>query len=418
MKMKYLGYFNSGSGFPDEYQGDLFQEIPFLKVGDTNTKGNERYLDYYQHSIDMETRKTLRAFIFPENATVFAKVGAALLLNKRRLIRKPSCLDNNMAGFIPTNCNPLWAYWILNDIDFCIYVNPGAVPSLNESILKELMVPVPSLPLQKAIAAYLDKETARIDALIAKKERQIELLEEKRQAIITSAITKGLNPKAKMKDSGVEWIGEIPQSWVVKRLSFCATFISGATPDKGNDSYWNGEIPWVSPKDMKKRYIDDSIDHLTAEAIAESGLRYAKSNMILVVVRGMILAHSFPVAITTRDVTINQDIKALKFDRQFETEYAAYLLMAFEKIIVSQYTDESAHGTKAIRMDNWKDFPVICPSLQEQKEIIDFLSHTTIQIDTTIGKLKKSCELLREYRSSLITSAVSGQTNVSQEVVK
>lgn len=316
---------------------------------------------------------------------------------------------------------PKYGYYFLHtyDIEKVFYnLGAGVRQSLKYSELKRLPAVVPPLPIQKTIAAYLDKETARIDTLIAKKERQIELLEEKRQAIITRAITKGLDSNVKMKDSGIEWIGEIPEGWSIRRLSFSASFISGATPDKGNDAYWSGEIPWVSPKDMKCRYIDDSIDHLTIDAIKESGLRTVKSDMILVVVRGMILAHSFPVAIATKELTINQDIKALRFDQKFETEFAAYLLTAFEKVVVSQYTDESAHGTKAIRMDNWKNFPLICPTMEDQRRIIAFLAKRTNQIETTIRQIKTSCELLREYRSSLITAAVSGQINIKQEVVK
>jgi type I restriction enzyme S subunit len=306
-----------------------------------------------------------------------------------------------------------WLGELLRIMNLNQYSISAAQPGLAVDRIQDLALPVPPLSIQKTIAAYLDKENARIDELIAKKERQIELLEEKRQAIITRAITRGLDPKANMKDSGVEWIGEIPEGWEVRRLTFCATFISGATPDKGNDSYWSGEIPWVSPKDMKRKYIDDSIDHLTAQAVHESGLRTVSVNMILVVVRGMILAHSFPVAIAVKDVTINQDIKALKFDDKFDTEYAAYQLIGFANIIVAQYTDESAHGTKAIRMENWKDFPILCPSIIEQRHIAEYLSQSTMRIDTAISKISRSVELLNEYRSSLITAAVSGQIDVS-----
>jgi len=194
--------------------------------------------------------------------------------------------------------------------------------------------------------------------------------------------------------------------------------MSGATPDKGNDLYWCGDIPWVSPKDMKRKYIDDSIDHLTKEAIQESGLRWARKNSILVVVRGMILVHSFPVGITTTDLTINQDIKALNFDKRYDFEYAAYLLSGFEKVIVSLYVDDSAHGTKAIRLDNWKDFPLLCPPLDEQRAIVTHLIQKTNEIDFAIRKIESSIKLLQEYRSSLITAAVSGQIDVSHEVAQ
>ncbi len=286
-------------------------------------------------------------------------------------------------------------------------------PAVRPEDIGDIEVHIPPLTIQKTIAAYLDKETARIDDLIAKKERQIELLQEKRQAIITRAVTKGLDPNAKMVDSGVDWIGEIPEGWEIRKLCFSATFISGATPDKGNDLYWDGSIPWVSPKDMKRRYIEDSIDHLSEEAMKAAHLRLIPKGTVIVVVRGMILVHSFPVAITTAELTINQDIKAILFDENFHTEYAALLLEGFEKVTVSLYVETSAHGTKALRLDNWKDFPLLCPPIEEQKEIAAF-AHREIEafnhITTTINQ---SISLLREYRSSLITAAVSGQIDVS-----
>ncbi|MGA2545137.1 MAG: restriction endonuclease subunit S [Rectinemataceae bacterium] len=273
----------------------------------------------------------------------------------------------------------------------------------------------PEFAKQRAIADYLDKHSARIDELIVKKEKQVELLQEKRQAIITRAATKGLDPNAKMKDSGIEWIGEIPVGWEVKRLCFCVSFISGATPDKGNDLYWDGDIPWVSPKDMKRRYIQESIDHISEDAVKEAGLRFVPKRTILVVVRGMILVHSFPVAITTTELTINQDIKALIFRSEFDLEYAAYLLSGLEKVIISLYIEISAHGTKVLRLDGWKDFPVLYPPLEEQRKIADFIKDRTKSLDSIIETIEKSIILLREYRSSLITAAVSGQIDVSHE---
>ena len=119
---------------------------------------------------------------------------------------------------------------------------------------------------QRAIAAFLDRETARIDALVAKKERLIELLQEKRTALITRAVTKGLDPNVPMKDSGVEWLGQIPAHWEVERIKWSARMESGHTPDKKVESYWRGgDIPWVSLADTGQLREADYI------AIAQSG---------------------------------------------------------------------------------------------------------------------------------------------------
>src|SRR5690606_17103116 len=119
--------------------------------------------------------------------------------------------------------------------------------------------------------------TARIDALIEEQQRLIELLKEKRQAVISHAVTKGLDPTVPMKDSGVEWLGEVPAHWVVRKLKNLVSVRGGSTPSKEVELYWEGEIPWVSPKDMKSERISDSIDHVSELAIEDGGLNIVRS---------------------------------------------------------------------------------------------------------------------------------------------
>src|SRR3990172_4646287 len=115
---------------------------------------------------------------------------------------------------------------------------------LSRTKLETINLITPRSDEQRIIAAFLDRETERIDQLIAKKERQIELLQEKRSALISHAVTKGLNPKAKMKDSGIEWLGEIPEHWKLIPLKRVFLVLNGSTPKSGEPDYWDGEIPW------------------------------------------------------------------------------------------------------------------------------------------------------------------------------
>ena len=164
------------------------------------------------------------------------------------------CSNQGCKILIPKNeIFPKYAYYsVLSRKENLVSLGQGSTfRELSSDSLKNVSIPLPPLPLQKAIAAYLDKETTRIDTLIAKKERQIELLQEKRQAIITQAITKGLDPKAKMKDSGVEWIGEIPEGWSVKKLRYIGTCQNGIS--KGGEYFGSGS-PFVSYGDVYKNY--------------------------------------------------------------------------------------------------------------------------------------------------------------------
>jgi type I restriction enzyme S subunit len=274
-----------------------------------------------------------------------------------------------------------------------------------------LYLPVPPLPRQRAIAAYLDGETAKIDAMLAAKERLLALLAEKRRALITHAVTRGLNPDAHMKDSGVEWLGEVPAHWKIAPLRYLVDVTSGSTPDKANAEYWGGDMPWVSPKDMKRDRIADAEDHVTDLALKETTLAHIPPASVLVVIRGMILAHSVPTAITTSVVTINQDMKALRCRPLIEPEFLWAYFRGLEKYIVSQ-TDQSSHGTKKLDTEILGAVPVLLPPTDEQRVIVQTVIDQTATADRLAARLAQSLDLLRERRAALIAAAVTGQVGV------
>ncbi len=285
---------------------------------------------------------------------------------------------------------------------------------LTGDAIRTAVLGVPPLLEQRSIAAFLDRETTKIDALVAKKERVIELLQEKRTALITRAVTKGLDPNVPMKDSGVEWLGEIPVHWDMTKMWNVCEPISGATPPKDDRMYWDGGIPWVSPKDMKRPFIDSSDDTVSECAVSEVGLKLIAAPAVLVVVRGMILAHSFPVAVTTVPVTINQDMKALRLRGNLEPVFFAYWLQGVSRELLAAFVEEAAHGTKAIRMDSWRVIPVQVPPVAEQRVIVTFLDRDTTKVDTLMAKVRDAIDRLKELRTALISAAVTGKIDVRE----
>jgi type I restriction enzyme S subunit len=187
--LKRIGSLQAGAGFPDDEQRVTTEDIPFFKVGDMRSTGNEREMLEWQHTVSEATARRLRAFVFPPGTIVFAKVGAALMLNRRRFLTRPSCMDNNMMGFMPGDCDPTWAMYWLSGLDMGELANPGAVPSVNEGQMRDTPAIVPPRPEQRAIAAFLERETARIDVLVAKVRNAIERLKELRTALISAAVT-------------------------------------------------------------------------------------------------------------------------------------------------------------------------------------------------------------------------------------
>lgn len=214
-------------------------------------------------------------------------------------------------------------------------------------------------------------------------------------------------PYTGYKETDVEWLGPIPTHWDAAKMWRVGTAASGGTPSKDEKGYWGGEIPWVSPKDMKRRFIQSSEDMITELALAETGLKLLEPPVVLIVVRGMILAHTFPVAITSVPVTINQDMKALRFRKGIEPTFVAWLFEGLGAGILGAVVEEAAHGTRVIRMDRWRAVTAPVPPEGEQRAIVAFLNRETAKIDALVARKERLIELLQEQRTALITRAVT-----------
>jgi type I restriction enzyme S subunit len=279
------------------------------------------------------------------------------------------------------------------------------------SVTGRRRVALPPLSEQTTIATFLDRETAKIDALVADYSSLIELLQEKRQAVISHAVTKGLDPTVPMKDSGVEWLGEVPKHWDVIPLKYLTQFRSGGTLSKDNLDFWNGDVPWASAKDLKSETLHDTSDHITETAIERRAAAYIPHGSVLVVVRGMILARTFPVTIAAVPMAINQDLKALVPFQAITGPYLARCLQASAEESTRRI-DEAGHGTKALRMDAWTSIDLPVPRVEEQNVICDVVDTETAKLDILIADAEEAITLLQERRTALISAAVTGKIDV------
>lgn len=285
------------------------------------------------------------------------------------------------------------------------------MPRVSWDFFGEVTLPTPPLAEQRSITTHLDRETVRLDGLVAKKTRFIELLREKRQALITHAVTKGLDPTAKMKDSNVEWLGQVPEHWAVRPIKHLAKFFSGGTPSKDTREFWDGTVPWASAKDLKRDRLHDTEDHITEVALRAGEARLVPVDSVLVVVRGMILARIFPVVEVGVPMAINQDLKALVARPELHPKFLALLLrgLADESL---RRLEEAGHGTKALRMEAWTSMEVTVPPFAEQQNIVSSIDRQTTSLDTLIEKTERSIALIKERRAALITAAVTGQIDL------
>lgn len=275
---------------------------------------------------------------------------------------------------------------------------------------------IPSVAEQRSIATFLDRETARIDALVAKKERLITLLQERRTALITRAVTKGLDPNVPMKNSGVEWMGEIPANWEVQRTKYAARLRSGHTPSRQHPEYWvDCNIPWFGLADVwqiregQLEYVRD-----TAEKISELGL--ANSSARLLPKGTVILSRTASVgfsAILGVDAATTQDFVNWVCGPSLMPEYLLYVFrsMAHE---FRRLTMGSTHQT--IYMPDVANFTTPLPPLREQEMIVALIRHEAARIDELLARIRTAITDLHELRTALISAAVTGKIDVRDAV--
>ena len=412
--LKRYGYFKGGAGFPHAYQGNTEENIPFFKVNSLSK--DKRFLSSFSDFVGEETAKKLGAKIFPKNSIFFAKVGAALLLERIRTNQQPCCIDNNMMGFVIQNELSFdFAFYLMSLIDFKYLVNPGAVPSINESQISSFLISVPPISEQTQIANYLDTETARIDNLISKQEKLIELLEEQRKSIISHAVTKGLNPNAPMKDSGVEWLGDVPEHWMTPSskhlLEIPITDGPHETPNFVDDG-----VPFISAEAISKGKIDfdKKRGYITPELNAIYSKKYSPKIEDIYMVKSGATTGKVAMVETTEEFNIWSPLAVFRCNKN--KVLPKFLLAVFNS---SHFYDALvlnwSYGTQQnIGMGVLSNIEIPCPPLKEQAEIIQHLDAQNTKFDKLISTQSQLIEKLKEYRSSIISHAVTGKIDVRE----
>lgn len=281
---------------------------------------------------------------------------------------------------------------------------------LNSSIVKELRLPLPNPDEQVRILNFLDYETAKIDTLIEKQRRLIELLKEKRQAVISHAVTKGLNPNAPMKESGVEWLGEVPEHWGVSSLGYYAQISTGATPDRTKSNYWDGDIPWIKTGEVRYDEIFETEEYITAKAVANSSTKISPAGTLLMAMYGQGITRG-RVAILGIPATYNQACAAITPNEKIWNQYLRYFFMAAYHAIRDGGNETSQMNLNA---DIVSKFKIVIPDLENQYQIVDYLNKKLKGFDVLLLKADSAIELMQERRTALISAAVTGKIDVRQ----
>lgn len=283
-------------------------------------------------------------------------------------------------------------------------------------------LPIPPVSEQRAIADFLDAQTARLDTLIAKKRELIDKLNEKRSALISRTVTRGLPPAAaraagldphpRLKPSGIEWLGEIPEHWEVKAIKHIAKVGNGSTPSRENSDYWwDGSYPWLNSSVVNQEQVTEAEEFVTDLALRECHLPRIKPPAVLIGITGQGRTRGMATTLLF-EATINQHLAYLKPHPSIcDVRYLRRMLDSAYSYLRNE-SDGSGSTKGAITCEQISNVTISLPPLREQRSIADYLDQETARIDQMVGAVEAAIERLLEYRTALITAAVTGKIDV------
>ena len=287
--------------------------------------------------------------------------------------------------------------------------NYGTQQNIGMNVLENLKMVRPPLSEQTAIAKYLDLKTAEIDQLIAEKKQLVELYQEEKTAIIDQVVTKGINPNAKFKESGIEWLGDIPENWEVVSLKWVSNIYSGGTPSKNKPEYWtNGTIPWLNSGTVNQWDITEASEYITEEALNKSSAKWIPEKAILMALAGQGKTKGM-VAQVQFKCTCNQSMGIIIPNEKIDNRFLLYWLKRNYQNIRNLGGGDKRDG---INLEMIGGIPLPFFEVSEQTKIVQHIEKESDRIDIKINKAEKYINLLTEYRTSLISEVVTGKIKV------
>ena len=327
---------------------------------------------------------------------------------------KPACLNSGIFVMRKRNNQFItkYIYWLFASSLLKSYnddINSGAstIVHLYQRTFYQMPLPIPSFLEQQAIATYLDQKCGEIDELIALQEEMITKLQSYKQSVITEAVTKGLDKNVPLKDSGIEWIGEIPEHWSKNKIIRLFTIIgSGTTPKSSKEDNYNGSINWIQSGDINGGYIETCKNTISDTAFKEyPALKIYKAPFIIVAMYGASVGN---ISISQIDGCVNQACCVMNETNQ-NFKYLFYAMNSVKRYLI--YRAEGG-GQPNISQDKIKNTWLPIPPLPEQQSIADYLDQKCGEIDKLISIKQQKIEKLKDYKKSLIFECVTGKRKV------
>lgn len=425
--MRYDTYKPSGTGWigeiPKHWEIKRIKDA-FIQISKT---GNEIGVNNYipLENIESQTGKLIQRVTNENNEVTNLFKSGDILVNKLRPYLAKVCLpefDGGVSGEVivfrvnrlnQKNISSKYYFYRFLSSQFIAKINSITdgvkMPRTNPTKINCLDIAIPPPEEQTAIAQYLDAKTQAIDKKINLLTKKAETYKELRKSIINDAVCKGLDKKVKLKESGIDWIGKIPEHWEVQRIKDIFSSLAGGTPSTKEKDYWIGEIPWIPSGKVQNNIVVPEVveDFISEKALKESSTKIAKQNSILIALTGATCSN---IGYLTFDTTINQSIVALLPKSKLTPKYYFYFLISGSEKIRTYMTGGAQGG---INQEDVKFLKVLLPLKEEQTTIANYLDEKTQKIDAIVSNIGKQIDTLKELRKTLINDVVTGKIMVN-----
>lgn len=425
MKMRQCFSFGKGLSITKE---DLVEEgIPVISYGQVHSKENtgtglnEKLYRYVPESF-LKTSKSCivrkNDFIFADTSEDYAGVGNCAFIDNN---------DTIFAGYHSIIARPTssdlypkyLAYLFLTDIwrdQIRANVMGIKVFSITQQLLRDTYIYVPPISEQKCIAKLLDKSCAKLDKIIMNLQRQIELLQKYKKSLITETVTEGLDKNVEMKNSGISWIGAIPNSWKIKRLKYLTKKIgSGKTPKGGSEIYDTEGVVFIRSQNVYDDGLHlDDVQYISDYIDADMQTTRLKKGDLLFNITGASIARCCLYDLDDRG-NVNQHVCIIRLKKEYSNSYYRYV-MSSEVGKVQTAINQMGGNRESLTFEQIGNFDVPLPPVDEQKRIAAFLDRESERINDLIAKKHKALRILNAHKTSLIYEYVTGKKRVKEDM--
>lgn len=401
-QLKYVTRFVNGAAFKPADWSDF--GVPIIRI--ENLNGGKDF-NYYDGDINPKYHVEKGALLFSWSGNIGTSFGPFLWEHEGLFY-----LNQHIFRLENFDLDKEYFYWLLKAVTSYVESKTHGIIGLVHITKQELgCIEIPKISRyeQQSIATFLDQKTSQIDTLIEKKQKQIELLKEERTAIINHVVTKGLNPDVPMKDSGIEWLGEVPELWEIKPLKYVTKINESALTENTDENYI---LQYIDIGNVGQGYLlNPPTEMAFANAPSRARRILNKGDVIISTVRTYLKAIAY-IDSDDNNLIASTGFATISATNKIDSKYLFFLLSS-QKFIDTVSSISVGVSYPAVTSSQISLIPVWYPfSIEEQKEIVKFIETNTFKINNIVANIEKQITRLQEYRTALISDAVTGKIDV------